>query len=259
VAKADIAVDALWQLGALAVSEDVRGSEIILRAGFDDCDAAQRALASRFAVVVRDTDGSELDAWRAHAAAARAGRRVVVCPAWIEYEAATDDIVVTIDPERSFGLDHPTTLGALGALETLVGPGATVLDVGCGSGVLAVGAARLGARHVDAIDVDEDARRVTTKNAMRNGVDGVVVVRAGSLAEIDGTYDVVVANLLLPVIESLGPSLLDHVVPDGHLVLGGLLVGQDERAIAAVQHANVVTRIVTGGWVTVVTRRPSAA
>jgi ribosomal protein L11 methyltransferase len=189
----------------------------------------------------------------------RSGRRLVVCPAWVRYEAASDDIVVVIDPSRSFGLAHPTTLGALGALETVVGNGMTVLDVGCGSGVLAVGAARLGARQVDAIDVDGDARRVTRENAARNGVAGVVVVRNGSIAEIKGTYDVVVANLLLPVIESLGSSLLAHVVPEGHLVLGGLLVGQDERAIAAVQPAHLVARTVIDGWVTVVTQRSSAA
>ncbi len=133
-----------------------------------------------------------------------------------------------------------------------------MLDVGCGSGVLAVGAALLGARHVDAFDVDRDTCTVTTENAARNGVAGVVVVHNSSIEEIDDVYDVVVANLLLPVIESLGERLLARVVPGGHLVLGGLLVGQDERALVAVRPARVVARVVSDGWVTVVARRPSA-
>jgi ribosomal protein L11 methyltransferase len=246
-------------LGAIAISEHERGDELTLHAGFADCDAARRELATRFAVVVRETDETELDTWRAHAVPVRAGRRFVVCPAWVTHDAAPDDIVVLIDPARSFGLAHATTRAALAALETIVAPGMTVLDVGSGSGVLAVGAARLGARHVDTVDVDEDARRITTDNAARNGVAGTVTVRGCSIADVDDTYDVVVANLLLPVIESLGASLMAHVVPGGHLVLGGLLVGQDERAVAAVQPVQVVVRTTTDGWVTVVLQRSSTA
>jgi ribosomal protein L11 methyltransferase len=244
-------------LGALAVSEDELGDILLLRAGFDDCEAAHRALATRFAVVVRETDESELDTWRPHAVPVRAGRRFVVCPAWVTHHAAPDDVVVVVDPARSFGLAHASTLGALGALETIVAPGMKVLDVGSGSGVLAVGAAMLGAPVVDAVDVDDAARRTTAANAVRNGVAGIVRVRECSLADIDETYDVVVANLLLPVIESLGAGLLARVAPGGHVILGGLLVGQDERAVAAVQPARVVARSTLDGWVTVVMQRPS--
>jgi ribosomal protein L11 methyltransferase len=212
-------------------------------------------LATRFTVVVRDADGSELDAWRPHAVPVRAGRRLVVCPAWVAYEAAADDIVVAIDPAHSFGLTHPTTLGALGALETIVGPGTTVLEVGCGSGILAI-AAEVLARHVDAIDIDDDAPS-HFDNATRNGVAGVVEVRDGSIAEIDTAYDVVVANLLLPVIESLGSSLLARCFRRPSRARG-LLVGQDasDRGCATGTRRG---RAVVDGWVTVVTRRSSAA
>jgi ribosomal protein L11 methyltransferase len=258
----DVAIDALWQLGALAISEAERDGELTLHAGFANdayCHAAHRVLSPRFAVAFREADGRELDMWRAHAVPVRAGRRVVVCPAWVAFDPEPDDAVVVVDPARSFGLAHPSTLGALAALETVVAEGTIVLDVGSGSGVLAVGAARLGAQRVDAVDIDEEARRVTTENTARNGVADIAAVRGCSLDDVDGPYDVVVANLLLPIIESLGAGLLGRVAPGGHLVLAGLLVGQDERAMAAVPPAHIVARIVVDGWVSVVARRPSTA
>ena len=127
--------------------------------------------------------------------------------------------MVLIDPGRAFGSgSHPSTLLALAALEALVLPGSTVLDVGCGSGVLAVAAARLGAGRVVAIDIDPAAHEATLDNAARNGV--AVEVSATPLGEVAGRFDVVVANLLAPTLVELAAPLGERVGEQGSA--GGL-------------------------------------
>ncbi|MDZ4277891.1 MAG: 50S ribosomal protein L11 methyltransferase, partial [Dehalococcoidia bacterium] len=116
-------------------------------------------------------DASWADAWKRHFPVLRVGRRVVIRPSWRRYRPRGDDVVVELDPGQAFGTgQHPTTRMCLEALEERLQPGATVLDVGSGSGVLAIAAALLGAAQVDAVDIDPAAVRATEGNSGRNGV-----------------------------------------------------------------------------------------
>ncbi|HZR79684.1 MAG TPA: 50S ribosomal protein L11 methyltransferase [Candidatus Binatia bacterium] len=174
---------------------------------------------------------------RSHFPALAIGRRLFVCPPWTpEAErrkaAAAGRIPLVIVPGQAFGTGHhATTRGCLVAIERACGgaPPARALDVGSGSGILAIALRKLGAREVVAVDVDPVARRATASAARANRASGVRV--AASLAAARGRFDVVVANLFADLLVDLAPRLAAHVRPGGRLVVAGLLASQ-ERAVA---------------------------
>jgi ribosomal protein L11 methyltransferase len=246
-AEAELAADALWCRGATAIEE--RGGP----AGEVELVAELATLGSLddlpWPVEVIELDDSWWDGWRPFARAVRAGSHLVVQPPWAPQLAAGEgDLVVLIDPGRAFGSgSHPSTLLALAALERLVGPGSTVLDVGCGSGVLSVAAARLGAGRVVAIDIDPAAHDATLDNAARNGV--AVEMSASPLGEVAGRFDVVVANMLAPTLIELAAPLAERVGEHGSLVVSGLLPQQAERVFAALAPLAVVEESELDGWI----------
>lgn len=213
-----VVADALWAHGPASVLE----GDGCLDAGFASEEAAARvadALAfDAHVLVVHDT--SWQDAWKAHAGVVEVGP-VVVVPSW--------RTTVVIDPGTAFGSgSHPSTRLCLAALVDLA-PGSTVLDVGCGSGVLSVAAMKLGARSCVAIDVAAEAVEATKENAARNGV--VVDARHALIDDIAGSYDVVVANIGLAVLRSMAAQVSPRV--GEWLVLAGLLDEQVPEAVAA--------------------------
>jgi ribosomal protein L11 methyltransferase len=162
------------------------------------------------------------DGWRAHARPQRGGRRFIVTPPWRPADAGPDDLVLYIDPGRAFGSGaHPSTRLVLAELEALVRRGATVLDLGSGSGVLSIAAIRLGAASVCAVDIDPAATEATVANAARNDVDGAVTVTDRMP---DGPFDLAVANIGANALITLAPALVSRAAA---VVLAGFL---DERA-----------------------------
>src|SRR5579884_2911403 len=169
------------------------------------------------------------NAWKAHYQAHRVGRRVVVKPPWQAYAAAAGEVVVELDPGMAFGTGlHPTTKLSVLQLEREITPGARVLDVGTGSGVLAIAAVLLGAARADAVDVEPVAVRSTQENAARNGVEERITVAQGSVGldgPFTGQYDVVVANIIARILIELAPGLAAAVAPGGTLLLSGIIEG----------------------------------
>ena len=171
--------------------------------------------------------------WKQHWQADPVGARLLILPAWLECpEEHADRLVIAMDPGSAFGTgSHPTTRLCLEALETMALAGLRVADLGCGSGVLGLGALRLGAASVCAADTDSLAVRATTDNAALNGLSGAVAVRLGSvedLAELlDGQpADLLLCNILAPVIEALCPAFTQVLAAGGVGLLSGLLVDQ---------------------------------
>ena len=160
----------------------------------------------------------------------RVSGRLWIVPSW-HTAPDPDAIVLVLDPGMAFGTgSHPTTRLCLEWLERTVTPGVSVLDYGCGSGILAIAAARLGATDVLGVDIDPQAVTAARNNAERNGVD---VRFDDSAAEIRGQFDLVVANILSNPLKALAPAICSHVRPGGRLALSGILAAQAEELIAA--------------------------
>jgi ribosomal protein L11 methyltransferase len=219
--------------------------------------AAAEALGSEAPVEVPAQDWSV--AWRSHHRTLRVGPRSWVRPPW---EPAPDPgVSVTIDPGMAFGTgSHATTALCLERCDELLAelPGADVLDVGTGSGVIALLAKKLGARRVAGTDNDPVALAAARGGEALNGVSGVEWVLAGDPASVRGTFGIVIANILLNTLEELAPAIASKVAPAGRLVLSGLLAGQAdaaERAYVA-QGLLPAARKERDGWVRVELSRP---
>ena len=261
----------LWEeLGASSVAQvpGPAGQPDELVATFGDRSAAAAAAVALGGVVVAAPDEGEwADLWREWARVTVAGR-VVVRPVWLTAELAPSvtgpdadgrpRVVIELEPAAAWGHGgHPSTALVLEALSERLVAGATVLDVGCGSGVLAVAAALLGASSVTAIDIDPAAVVATTDNAARNGVSGLVSVSGASLAAVAGRFDVVVANIGATVLVELAPLLVTRVAPGGWLVLSGLLEERWPTVVEPLGGLELVEVRRAGGWAAPVLRAPS--
>jgi len=183
---------------------------------------------------VADEDWAET--WKAYIHTEKIGERIVVRPTWEEYTPSADEIVIELDPGAAFGTGaHATTAMCLRWLEHLVSPGMRVYDVGCGSGILAVAAAKLGAGEVIAMDYDPVAVSVAEENIRQNNVHNVVACESDLLSACEGAApaELITANIIADVIIRLFAQLDRHLAPGGTLLASGII---DDR-IADVERA----------------------
>ena len=227
------------------------------------------------------------NAWKAHYPVQRIGKRTVVVPSWLEYDPQPDDVVLHLDPGMAFGTGlHPTTRLCVVLLERYVRPDMLALDLGSGSGILAVAAAKLGARPVLALDNDPIAVRASAENAVRNNVDDVVSALEGSLGpgaelghwlgsdwatkqraatassgpvavDADGELDLVVANILAGVHVLLAPHLHRALRPGGLLLTSGIIADREADVVRAFEAAGLepLERLQDGEWVALAHRK----
>jgi ribosomal protein L11 methyltransferase len=266
--EVELASDALWALGVAAVEErspDADGGphtadrfvELWTSLG-SDIDAITRAaegFPARWRWRTVDIEPEVAESWRAHAVPSWVDRGLVIVPAWRDVQTAPTVLRIDIDPGAAFGLgDHPSTILTLRLLRRAWWPGATVLDVGCGSGVLAVVAARLGAPYVEAIDVAPAAVEATVANASRNGVAGTVSASTRPLASINDPFDLVLANLLAPTLIELAADLRRVVAPSGELIVSGVLDGAYEHVVGELAPMQLVETVTREGWAALLLR-----
>jgi ribosomal protein L11 methyltransferase len=175
-----------------------------------------------------------------------------IVPTWHEPPAQARE-VIRLDPGLAFGTGtHPTTRMCLRWIATHAVTSQRVLDYGCGSGILAIGAAKFGASHIDAVDIDEAAVTSTELNAQANGVE----LNAGLPELAQGTYNTVLANILATPLKVLAPLLCSHVQAGGHLVLAGILERQEEELIQAyAPHLTLKVSDREDGWILMTAQR----
>ncbi|TXG86534.1 MAG: 50S ribosomal protein L11 methyltransferase [Thermomicrobiales bacterium] len=175
------------------------------------------------------------NAWKAHYKPVRVGTRVVVRPPWQTYEPSPDDVVVLLDPGMAFGTGtHPTTQIALRLLETLELSGRTVFDVGTGSGIIAIAAAKLGASRVDGVDIDSVSVRQAQANIDLNSVRDAVSIWQSAMDHSQSptsAYDVVVANIIARVLVDISERIAASVREMGTLVLSGIIDSKEQSVI----------------------------
>jgi ribosomal protein L11 methyltransferase len=249
-----IAADRLWAAGAAAIEErECRGGcqALITVLAADDGTSRARIgeLPSTWDLVFSDDDSVATSAWREHAEVTRVNAQLELRPAWLEVPSTGHCTTIVIEPGGAFGLgDHPTTRLSADAAWRLARPGDRMLDVGCGTGVLAIVGALRGVTGVVAIDVAEAAREATVDNAMRNGVDDRVAASCTPLHDIADVFDLVVANILAPTIVALADDLVRVVADGGRLVVSGVLADHYDHVVVALRDLDLAATALDDGW-----------
>ena len=205
---------------------------------------------------VADEDWAET--WKEFFHTEKIGARTVIKPTWEEYEAKAGEIVVELDPGAAFGTgQHVTTSLCIRALEELVRPGMTVFDVGTGSGVLAIVAAKLGAKRVEAVDFDPVAVRVARENVRQNGAENVVrTERSDLLKSVAGKADLIIANIIADIIVRLFGEVEGSLAAGGTMLLSGIIEDRLPDVVeAATAHGFAVEKIEQEkGWAAVIVK-----
>ena len=165
------------------------------------------------------------ETWKANFTHQKIGEKIHIVPTWYEQHVNESDIVIRLDPGMAFGTGyHPTTQLALQMLEKSIRPNHIVADVGTGSGILTIAAIKLGAKHVDAIEIDPTAIPVAMTNFGNNSVAKQVTLHeADGLRTVQRKYDLIIANILTKAIIPLIPYCRDRLYPDGSVILSGIL------------------------------------
>lgn len=260
-----------------AIRTSISLEEVIVRGylpdSSDPAPAIREALGRSEAVNIHDgpilvstttiEDPGWSRSWRKYFRPARVGKRLVVAPSWAKYRARKNDLVLLLDPGMAFGTgQHGTTRLCLEALEQLITPSDRVVDVGCGSGILSLAAARLGATEVLALDTDCVAIETTRANTLTNNLDQLITTRQGSLAPPYPPADIVIANILAPIVIQLAPAAaacLAHARPGrGILIASGIVRSQegDVREALAANGLGVVEASYADEWTCLVASIP---
>lgn len=208
-----------------------------------------------------DTAGVEQEdwqnAWKKYYHPMDIGRRLAVVPGWEEYR--TDRTVITMDPGMAFGTGtHETTSLCLETLDELVQGGERVLDIGTGSGILAIAALKLGAAQAEGVDIDPMCVRTAGENAQRNGVADRFRVLVGDLSDkASGQYQIITANIVAAAILSLAPHVPALLAPGGRFIASGIIDTRREEVLAGLRAAGLEPVEVKEkrGWVCVICRK----
>lgn len=194
-------------------------------------------------------------AWKKYYHPLRIGKKLLVCPSWESCEEKPGDVVLTLDPGMAFGTGtHHTTSLCMELLEQYAAPGKSMLDVGCGSGILAITAALLGCENIQGVDIDETAVKVARENASMNHVEGKISFHQGDLAEkISGQFDIICANIVADVIIRLLPDVHKFLKPDGIFLCSGIIDDRKEDVLSALaeHHLKPIEIHEAGGWVAI--------
>lgn len=249
-ADVELASDRLWSLGVVAVEERRTDDAVELWTSLEGDVPRDLGWPWR----LEHVDESVAENWREHARPTWINESLVVCPAWAPQEFPRGVTRLLVEPGATFGMgDHPTTRLTLATAARLLRAGCSVLDVGCGSGVLAVGCMVLGAGRATGIDISPTAVPVSRANAALNGVQ--IEVSTTPLRDVEDTYDVVLANILAPELVAMAADLRRVLAADGHLVISGLLLERHQHVLDALWPLVPVATVDDGTWCAVTLRR----
>ena len=210
----------------------------------------------------REVDGDDwIDIWKKHFRPLHIGGRVVVCPEWIEYAPKEGEAVVRLDSNMAFGTgEHETTAMCLELLQQYLRPGDTVVDVGCGSGILGIAALLMGAGFAYMTDIDYVAVQSAAHNAALNGVDGRAKIALSDLLEdADVRGQVMTANITADILCRLAGSIPKNLCPGGALILSGIIAPKLAQVIAAYEGVglHIEKQLQRGEWYALAFRAPA--
>lgn len=205
---------------------------------------------------VNDQDWA--NTWKKYYKPKKVGNRVVIKPSWETYEKIEDDIIIELDPGMAFGTGtHETTIMCIQQLEKYVHNLDTVFDIGCGTGILSIAAAKLGAVSIIGIDLDQDSVRVSRENVRKNGVANTVQIKEGNLLDvIEGKGNVIVANIIASVIIDLSKDIIRFLEEDGVFIASGIILEKIEEVKDALKSngLKIIDEIIMGEWACIVSK-----
>ncbi len=178
-------------------------------------------------VIISTVDEKDwAESWKKYYKPTRIGKNIVIKPSWEEFEESPGDIIIELDPGMAFGTGtHETTMMCAEALESYVKPSSNVFDIGCGSGVLSIVAAKLGAKKVIGVDLDEVCVKVSNENIMINNVENLIEVRKGNLLDVvNEKADIIVANIIAEIIVIVTGEIRDFLEDDGIFISSGIII-----------------------------------
>jgi ribosomal protein L11 methyltransferase len=263
--------DLLWSLGVVAIEEhwDPNGVVRLQTSLGDDVEVVNQAMNSLPVVLDWSTttvNETVANTWREFAQPTVIGRRIVIAPVWCAEEEVAEAVaslpdpnqamVISIEPASTFGMgDHPTTMSSLLMIEKYLKSDDVLIDVGCGSGVLGIGALRMGASRAIGMDINPSCVPVSQENARLNQVSDRWSVTTEPVAVIGFPANIVVANILAPALIELSGELKRLTRPDGVLIISGVLAEHYEHVAKALEPLHEFDRIEHGGWAAVAFRR----
>lgn len=208
----------------------------------------------RLELEMKDVDEEDWsNAWKKYYHPVQVGEHLVVCPSWEAYDRKPDEVVLTLNPGMAFGTGtHDTTRLCMELLEKYITPQDTVLDVGCGSGILAITAALLGANKIIGCDIDEVAVKVAGENAALNGVQDRIAFHQGDLtSQVEGSFQIICANIVADVIIRLSEDAGRYLAKDGIFITSGIIDTREQDVLNALEQNSfqVIEHRTSGGWV----------
>lgn len=207
--------------------------------------------------IVDDEDWK--DKWKEYFKPTKITDRLVVKPTWEDYQRTGEEVIIEIDPGMAFGTGtHETTALCMELMEQYLKEGQQVMDIGCGSGILSIAAAKLGSSRVLGVEIDPDAVRTAEENAEANGVSETVAIREGDLAkDITEQADLIAANLIAPLVMELSGSAAEHLREGGIYISSGILIEQRDKVEEAVSQAGFEILEVRekGDWCAIAARK----
>ncbi len=263
--------DFLLGLDAMMVaSDEPEGGEVMISADFaeDICVSTvierlrdyasflseNMGIAGIGEIRVEEVDTRSWQLWKQELKTVKAGRRVVVRPPWEQYVPRGDEVVIEINPSRAFGTGHhETTSLCIGFIEEEAEKGAvdSLLDIGSGSGILSIAALKLGIKEACGVDIDPVATKEARENAQRNSVARGIRFITGTIEDVRGEYDLVVANVNLESIINMAPSILDRLRNGGRFIASGIPLSRRGEALSGLLKVGFVLldERVDGQWI----------
>lgn len=199
------------------------------------------------------------ESWKKYYKPTKIGERIIIKPTWEKYQKEDEELIIELDPGMAFGTGtHETTIMCIETLEKYVKEGHVVYDIGTGSGILSIASAKLGAKHVIGVDLDELSVKVSKENVKLNGVDHIVEIKAGNLLDaVEGKADIIVSNIIAEVIVELIEFLHNHIKESGIFIASGIITEKIDMVTQALENNDyqIIEIKIMGDWATIVATR----
>ncbi|HHW56228.1 MAG TPA: 50S ribosomal protein L11 methyltransferase [Clostridia bacterium] len=211
-----------------------------------------------FELKVSEVDEADWETnWKQYYKPLKIGKKIVIKPSWEEYISQGEETIIELDPGMAFGTGtHETTKMCLEFLEEIVNPESIVFDVGCGSGILSIASAKLGAKEVYAADVDEVSVEVAVQNAKLNNLHNVKVFKSDLLEKFEGKADIIVANIIADAIIKLSSKVPDYLKEKGLFLVSGIIKSRCEEILQEIEKFFEVLKIrKEGEWCAILSRK----